>query len=78
MEAFYKTSNYALIRQSDMLAEMKEEALDICTVAIEKHSSDLEKATQVSSEHKNALVDLELFHACKTPMMRLVYGKPMS
>ena len=30
-----------------MLAEMKEEAIDICTVAIEKNSADLEKATQV-------------------------------
>ena len=48
MEAFYKSANYALIQQTDMSLEMKEEAVDICTQAIEKHSADLEKASQVS------------------------------
>ena len=47
MKAFYRTASYALVKQSDMPTEMKEEAIDICTVAIEKHSTDLEKATQV-------------------------------
>ena len=49
MEAFYKTANYALVQQSDMPQEMKEEAIDICTQAIEKHAIDLEKATQVKT-----------------------------
>jgi dynein light chain 4 len=54
MEAFYKTANYALVQQSDMPSEMREEAVDICTQAIEKYSTDLEKATQVRSLVVNA------------------------
>lgn len=47
LEAFYRTANYTLVNQCDMLPEMREEAVDICAIAIEKHQADLEKATQV-------------------------------
>lgn len=47
MEAFYRMANYPLIKCSDMSTEVKEEALDICLLACEKHSGDIEKCTQV-------------------------------
>ncbi len=47
-EAFYKTANYPLVDQCDMPPDMREEAVDICVTAIEKHQADLEKATQVN------------------------------
>jgi hypothetical protein len=50
-EAFYKTANYPLVDQCDMLPEMREEAVDICVTAFEKHQADLEKATQVRPLH---------------------------
>lgn len=47
MEAFYRMANYPLVKCSDMSTEVKEEALDICLLACEKHSGDIEKCTQV-------------------------------
>ena len=39
-------ANYPVIKDSDMSAEVREEALDICLLACEKHAADLEKCTQ--------------------------------
>ena len=47
MEAFFKMAKYPLVRQTDMLAEMREEAVDVCVTAVEKHQADMEKCTQV-------------------------------
>jgi hypothetical protein len=47
MEAFFRTANYPLVESSDMSAEVREEALDVCLLACEKHSADMEKCTQV-------------------------------
>ena len=47
MEAFFRTANYPLVERSDMSAEVREEALDVCLLACEKHSADMEKCTQV-------------------------------
>lgn len=38
---------YTLVKYTDMHAEMKEEAMDICITAVEKYPSDAEKCTQV-------------------------------
>ena len=46
MEAFYRTANYPVVKHSDMSAEVREEALDICLLACEKHAADMEKCTQ--------------------------------
>ena len=47
MEAFYRLANYPVVKHSDMSAEVREEALDICLLACEKHAADMEKCTQV-------------------------------
>lgn len=47
LEAFYKIANYPLVNFSDMLPEVREEAVDICVTAVEKYQKDPEKATQV-------------------------------
>ena len=49
MEAFYRTANYPVVKLSDMSAEVREEALDICLLACEKHAADMEKCTQACS-----------------------------
>ena len=46
-EAFYRSSNYPLVKECDMEAELRDEAIDLCVAATEKHKNDLEKATQV-------------------------------
>lgn len=48
MEAFFKMAKYPLVRQTDMSAEMREEAVDVCVTAVEKHQTDMEKCTQVA------------------------------
>ncbi|KAK9820517.1 hypothetical protein WJX72_011204 [[Myrmecia] bisecta] len=50
MEAFYKMAKYPLIKYTDMHAEMRDEAMDICITAVEKHQQDWEKATQMIKE----------------------------
>ncbi|KAK9859772.1 hypothetical protein WJX84_003532 [Apatococcus fuscideae] len=50
MEAFFKMAKYPLVRQTDMLAEMREEAVDVCVTAVEKHQADMEKCTQAIKE----------------------------
>ena len=47
MDAFFKMAKYPLVRQTDMSAEMREEAVDVCVTAVEKHQTDMEKCTQV-------------------------------
>lgn len=49
MEAFFRQAKYPLIKYTDMTAEMKEEAMDICITAVEKYPADMEKCTQVGS-----------------------------
>lgn len=48
MEAFLKTAKYPLLRTSDMLAEAREETVEIIVMAVEKFASDLEKCSKVS------------------------------
>lgn len=47
MEAFKKLAKYPLVRACDMAPDVREEAVDICVTAVEKHQPDLEKITQV-------------------------------
>ena len=47
MDEFFKMAKYPLVRQCDMSAEMKEEAMDICITAVEKFPQEREKCTQV-------------------------------
>lgn len=47
MEEFFKMAKYPLVRQCDMSAEMKEEAMDVCITAVEKFPHEREKCTQV-------------------------------
>jgi hypothetical protein len=35
------------VKYTDMTAEVREEALDICITAVEKYATDMEKCTQV-------------------------------
>ena len=59
MEAFSKMAKYPLVRQTDMSAEMREEAVDVCVTAVEKHQTDMEKCTQVAREstiHANDII----------------------
>lgn len=50
MEEFFKMAKYPLIRQCDMSAEMKEEAVDVCITAVEKFPQEREKCTQVQTQ----------------------------
>lgn len=47
MESFLRAAKYTLVKFTDMHAEMKEEAMDICITAVEKYTNDIEKCTQV-------------------------------
>lgn len=47
MEAFLRAAKYTLVKFTDMGSEMKEEAMDICITAVEKHTTDIEKCTQM-------------------------------
>ncbi len=42
-------AKYPLVKYTDMTAEMKEEAMDVCITAVEKYHADMEKCTQVGS-----------------------------
>ncbi len=64
MEAFFKMAKYPLVRQTDMSAEMREEAVDVCVTAVEKHQSDMEKCTQVIYHHH--------FPAVRSPVFGVV------
>ena len=39
-------ANYSLVKHTDMMAEVRDEAVDICMNAVEKFPSDLSKCTQ--------------------------------
>ena len=45
--AFLSMANYPLVKHTDMTAETRDSAIDICMTAVEKFASDLEKCTQV-------------------------------
>ena len=47
-EAFLKMANYSLVKHTDMMAEVRDEAVDICMNAVQKFPSDLSKCTHVS------------------------------
>lgn len=59
MEAFFKMAKYPLVRQTDMSAEMREEAVDVCVTAVEKHQTDMEKCTQVDRRHGTPSPDIK-------------------
>ena len=44
-----RMAKYPLVKYTDMTAEMKEEAMDVCITAVEKYHADMEKCTQVGS-----------------------------
>jgi dynein light chain 4 len=44
-------AKYPLVKYTDMTAEVREEAVDICITAVEKYATDMEKCTQVGSGH---------------------------
>lgn len=50
MEEFFKVAKYPLVKECDMTAEMKEEAIDVCITAVEKFPDEREKCTQVGSD----------------------------
>ena len=45
--AFLSVASYPLVKYTDMTAETRDSAVDICMSAVEKFPSDLEKCTQV-------------------------------
>lgn len=45
MEEFFKVAKYPLVKYTDMSAEMKEEAMDVCITAVEKYPTEKEKCT---------------------------------
>lgn len=58
MEAFLKMAKYPLVKHTDMTQEMREEAMDTCITAVEKHHADMEKCTQVSFARSANLLQL--------------------
>ncbi len=42
-----RVAKHTLVKYTDMHAEMREEAMDICITAVEKYPNDMEKCTQV-------------------------------
>lgn len=46
-EAYIKLANYPLIKHTDMESEMRSEAVEICTGAIEKFPGNQEKSAQL-------------------------------
>lgn len=74
MEAFLKMAKYPLVKHTDMTTEMREEAMDTCITAVEKHHADMEKCTQVSFDcalavntvDSNPCITIELhLHTCR-------------
>ena len=50
-DAYIKMASYPLIKHTDMESEMRNEAVEICTGAVEKYgSTDLERASQLIKE----------------------------
>lgn len=49
MDSYTKFAKNPLIRMADMTTDMREEAVDIVGMAVEKHVADLEKCAQVRS-----------------------------
>jgi dynein light chain 4 len=47
VDAFLRAAKHPLVKHTDMGAEMREEALDVCITAVEKHPHDVEKCTQM-------------------------------
>ena len=47
MESYRKLAKHPLIRFADMVPDVRDEAVDIIGMAVEKHDVDLEKCAQV-------------------------------
>jgi hypothetical protein len=47
MESYRKLAKHTLIRFADMIPDIRDEAVDIIGMAVEKHEADLEKCAQV-------------------------------
>lgn len=54
MESYRKLAKNPLVRMVDMTADMREEAVDIIGMAVEKHMADLEKCAQVAGAIANS------------------------
>eukprot|EP01023_Acetabularia_acetabulum_P011103 TRINITY_DN15079_c0_g1_i3.p4 TRINITY_DN15079_c0_g1~~TRINITY_DN15079_c0_g1_i3.p4 ORF type:complete len:106 (-),score=19.85 TRINITY_DN15079_c0_g1_i3:146-463(-) len=50
MEAFFRIAKYPLVKYTDMLQEILEEAMDVCITAVEKYPGELEKCVQMIKE----------------------------
>jgi dynein light chain 4 len=49
-DAFIKMASYPLIKHTDMESEMRTEAMEICTSAVEKYPLNQEKSSQLVKE----------------------------
>lgn len=49
-ENFLKSCNYPLVERTDMPEDMRFEAIELCTVAAEKHPDNLERAAILIKE----------------------------
>jgi dynein light chain 4 len=49
-DAFIKMASYPLIKHTDMESEMRTEAMEICTSAVEKYPTNQEKSSQLVKE----------------------------
>lgn len=54
-EAFLKLAKYPLIKHTDMLEEMRIEAVELCVSAIEKFPANLEKVRRRWPQHPQPL-----------------------
>ena len=54
-EAYIKLANYPLIKHTDMESEMRSEAVEICTGAIEKFPGNQEKSAQLIKVREDPL-----------------------
>ena len=49
-DAYVKMASYPLIKHTDMESEMRTEATEICTSAVEKYPTNQEKSSQLVKE----------------------------
>jgi hypothetical protein len=54
MESYRKLAKHPLIRFADMIPDIRDEAVDIIGMAVEKHEADLEKCAQVCGPERSS------------------------
>lgn len=87
METFLRVAKYPVVKYTDMLVEMKEDAMDLCITAVEKYPQDLEKCTQMIKDQMDKKFgspwhvvvgqgfSFEITHEVKTILYMYVGGK---